>query len=1545
MLIFGFLFGLSMLLLDVRGQKTIKFVTDFPKNYQLSKGDLINLPLDDYVNIKGSDFVIAPSGSGVTVMRNLQYSSDLNLNKGSQLTACDQMLINGGDLILVCDEKWIAKVTVNNQIGEISNSVVSPLAANSINTAYQDCMDMVINGGEAYVLCVDKQNAGSGVMYIASLDTMAVRNTKVSSLIAGNLRMVQIPYGTQGVFTTYVYDYSPYEAMPGNVTFSKLDLVVDKASNNTISASGQVNLVNTFNDNTMNASIRCIVSLSSQQVMFVLAKMVPGYKEMQFAVVNINDNGLISPSEYNLTGWVPGSVLSSFSPRYIAAAVEVTAITAYVTFADLYYHFMVNLTFNSSQKTIQVGWPSISTLDCGQGATSTNYVGRIYTTSRDAVNFENDRKVIEYRQLGNHDLVEFAIYFYLSKYACSRSYVSPDRYSSVALLSSAWAVSNRKNLLTFFKVAPATFLRINTSTLTAGSQTFSVTAQLNGFNSNSQNLSFDLINDNTDSAVISLQTKNVQAYAGSQIILPFVSSNFQVNNPTFSITSSANRVKYYYNVVSSINLNLSIPDGYAIRHIFSVDSVTQVTTLRKTNAPRLYAIFYINRIGDQIVVTKNSNTPQMLPSQNLFKVFKLGPSIFCMVLKGTTSDAPKLVLTCLENKVDGQVKLDSTLITNDYEINDIQFVQGSDRVDFLMVGLYAEGGGYSSRVLHYFVQLTSDNNILRADNIKPIFTSYPLLASYTPEDILFDFVADEEGSNHVTAKMTSSKGYPMIVKFNMTYEGNAANLKYLRRMKMQQKDAAYCITRNEVIMYLPKLRRIYAQLWDRAVGMTNEDQYAFPLADYNVSKIIQFTCIPEKSMFQVLAIDFNQNKFIMTFRGGESTRANRRLHSMFSVDKQTRYFATGYADQYMMTISGYPGGNEANRTIAYIYYDGPVIFADNTNATANWTVTFNASTSTKSASESINIEIVTPVMQSSPSVTSKVNLPAASDKSTLIDVESLINITGPVMDVQVTGAGANSVQVTRRNNRHKGFPTGEVTKPNKIVVQRDFLTAMYTRGSIKIYGDPTMQIDGTVFPTVVYTKSGSVRDFAMSRYGMEDQAVVIVKEFFNSQYEYSLILLQKYVDATGVKRYSYVSFNRIFTTKDDYEEMQIIDIDGGDIVMSMRSKPELITNLLKLVCFVKQTNGYVLGASTNIISKIDRIIQSYSLNYIGNRKVAILASSFGFVGLQVAIWDTISKSLYLSETNTLVKLSPTESRKIYVNQLRCYSVVMAPLNIECLMYSEGRAIILNVTYDASADFSGEDILSMNKTADIELPPSFEIVKITRGKEVWALQMRKSQATQYFAAGARRVLQGDKVIDNYLSCNNIILTYKPQKSRFVYTGITCSEWGNSTEVDYTIEEIGGRDYIFFTKGPNPALSSLAQGYDNDRIASNYISSLVLSFNGSLSPDVLAATNLTFVGLNGQAAAGNIGVPLSSFSTPPSPPPTISSKWWVWLLIGLAVVGLIAGGMYLYQYFDSRKKRDSITGGSYAAGNTADDKKIPAVNDYNRDLIVDTDDVRL
>ena len=1531
-MILSCIIGIISLVLGVQGQKKISWVGKMPSNFLLSKGDQVKIPISEFVSIKGAQFKTNMSQSMITP--NLRKQREVNLEEPTT-DNCQIMRPKEPYLFAHCKDTYFSRIKMNHNFG-IKESVSTLELSNSLfNYALHQCQDMFFQENEVFLLCRNSKKPAEAVLYAINYQTtpMTFKYTELNlqrDMKYIKMKVTSFKPSNEATILIF-YEGLPSDSQAGDVLFTSCSLMKN-FPNKITTPCELVNIATVIGESTLHATIRTIGSITGDEVLAVLAIQTATEFLIRLEVMTLSGTGKYQKSLYAGKNWYPGMMRGKFFPKEFAGSIEANPSYVVIYLLDLNYLMSFNLTYDKTNATsylLNVGQVSVHTLDCGLSTVPDTFVSRIISVVKNAQNPSDNVYYIEYRStLNDHAIKEFAANFKGSQYACSYSSGFTGKLQTVVFFGGKKVTSLSDRVMTYFAMDLESYLEFDTKPMTKGVYTAQISAELRGYPAVTKDFSFSLIENTHDFAKIELQTKKLRTYKDSNFALPFISSFFMANNPKFTVTPE--NVRFLHAKSFTPTLELKLVDGYLIDKIYSVDHDTFVATLTKPgNFEKKLSMFFATFENDKMTLKENQNQIVLRNGLLVFKIFKLGPDHLCIIYKGISSVAVKLAISCYEDKVDGAQKINHHTITNLYEIFDIQLLETTERVDFLMIGITVQNSNFLHKLLHMYMTVDDDGKIFIAENLNQVDFSHQLLQAHQPLDVIFDFIADSEGANHVTVKMVAEDEPPVIAKFNMTFTGNVVNLKFLRLMKLSIKDLAYCVNRNEAILYNPKNRKIWAQKWERHTGVPVYDKYYFPVEELGIVYIEQFICIPEKAMFQILGQDSDSKKYIITYRGGESSNAARRVHSVVEVSPKTNFIEHGLNRDYIMTVAGAPGDNTVNRTFVVCYQEGPIFYVDNTGKDTNYKITIKAETKTLSASETLDIEIVNATYQAE----AKVIKPFAMTSGAIVYLDEVAEVKGPVMDVKLSGAGNTSVAVTKRINKNKGFSTGELEQPNKIVAEKDFIGALYLGKSLKIYGDPTISIEGATEPVLVDTVIGSIRDFAMVTYGVNDRVALLYKEFTNGQYDYNLILLKKSKEVGKKPTYSREVYSRVFTTKEDFDDVKIVSIDGGDIVAAMPSKRELITNYLKLVTFRRETGKYVKAAEANLISRIDKLINSYSMVYIGRRRVAVIACSYGHIGIQTTIWDTNTESASLIESSKDIKISETESRKVFANYIRCFP--KEEFKVECMIDSEGiNDYLVEISFDPSYEETGEHIRSIEKIADFEMPPFFDIKKVIKGKEVFAFYLEKNSASKNFAP--KRVLQ-QSVIDKFSDCENLIITYKPMKSSFIFTGITCSEWGKAKKIDITLEEIGGRDFVFYTKGDAPPSPKriLQVPENNERVSSAYISGIVLSIKDTnFDPSGLT---LQLVGLNGEAAAQSNGITFSSLRKPAEKPSEESSgKFWTWLLIILGVIVLIVLIVFGYTFY--KKKINEKNAGNYRVTEEDTHRKSGAIID-------DPDDIRL
>ena len=1513
------LVALTTLCADVFAQKTLVWMMNPPTNYVLSMGDQIKVPLEDYVNYKGAEFVVNSSQTSF-VVRNVNATTSLDLNQGSDVRDCSLMTQISNIMYMVCQDKFFVSVTIDHKLQTKTAFNYTKLKSTLLNENNQKCSDMYFDNGIAYVCCTDDV-AGNIVFFMVNTANLQIKGTRCQQSVSYTYpRVVPLPFSAGKNFVA-IFEATPTNAIQGNTSFSTCTLDIFNTFNDTSSTASVTNLASLYSSVTMNHTIRGISLISSSEVLFVLSNQSdPAISTVQFMVANIDTNGAFASSLFTLGSWNPGSMMT-FLPSQFGVGIENTQTGNLVSLADLTMLYVLNITFdrtNATQFVVNVGQPSYTPLDCGKQADALpSFVSKVTTYTRNAILPEEDRKLIEYRSTTSGALTDFAVVFTQSKYGCSKASAIGIPLKSAMMASPSMVVANGGTRLYYFSIQPSSYLQFNTSALTPGTYNLGISALLPGFTSATTPFSFMLIANSSDYSMVNLSTKTWNIFAGSKTILPLSSSSFVCNNPNFTTDSPYNNALIYYTRSFTPSLTIPIPTNYIISKLVAGDDVTSIAVLKRTGFPTSYLLVFAKLNTSGVTVTTSAQPLVLGTGQDLFKVFPLGPFYMCLVFKGFSADVPKLSVTCVENKVNGTVILSQNIITNVFEVNQMETYKSSERVDLLMVGISLENGYALNKFLHYYLALNVDGTIMLATDTKIIPVNHPAINGYDPQDIQLDYVSDESGSNKIAVKMYSQTFAPIVAKFNLSFDGNVPTLTYLRKMTVSLKDFTYCPVLNEIIVWSPRTNLLYSQQFEQPIGIPLEDKYMYPIAEYSIVKIDRLICMPEKAMFQVLAYDSNKNRVLMSFKGGRSWHAARRVHSVLNLDPATNFVSSVAGENYIATFSGGPGLNDVKRGFTYIYNDGPYIFVDHTARTTGYSFNIQAkSPSGKSSQDMANFNIIPQVNSSNASVITK--LDSVKNAGT-INLETALNFTsGPVVDFILNGDSNGSFNLTRRNNKNKPFATGETNRPNRIEGAGDFLGALYFRSALKIYGDPAIQQPGATAPQLILNYTGSIRNFSMTPIGTAGSVAVIVKEFINGQFSYSVILLNRTVDGSGKATYTSSISSKIYQIKRDFKDLHVVEAEGN-LVIAMRSSTKMIATNFRLAYFTWNNGAFTLKSVASGIAPTDKPISAFSIVYLRNQKVAIIGGSFGNPGLWFGTWNFYSSQSYLVETTKQIIFSPTVSAKYAFDHISCWGLDV--LKFECAVDSEGNAdFLVEINFDPMGEINGELVANITKVGDFEIPMRFQVSRFEKGVDTYSALLSPNPAAYEMNNGVYRRLLQTKTIDSLNMCNNLIMSYKPRQSKYVFTGLTCSEWGNASVVDFELLPINGKDYIFYTMGADPIPAGrrlLQQGGNstNPVVSSNFIANASLKIlNQNFDP---AQITLGVVGLNGQTSNENQNFPLSNLQNPNPPAPASSSSWWIWLLVILLILAVIGGGVYAYMKFSSKPTGGYSADTSYVA----------------------------
>ena len=406
-------------------QQNMTIRAKLPTNLQLIKGDVLRIPISDYVSVEGSMFTTNVSSPNL-VEASIYFLKDIEL-KEPVIERCSQAASYGQNfVILVCNNKYVVKAQISKGLLDRESVISATLSSTLVLEQNQECSDMLIQNGVAYVSCYDiskKATDQTVVVYIVSIETLSVRSTSCKNKVAGLMRMVPISYDAANSKTEFVFfDYSAYTSVSGKTPFTRCQISTDTANNNTVSTAFDHDLSVLANISSLSLSIRAVSSLTPTEVLFVLADD-SATKQVLFAVINVDASGDFQKSSFKVATWAPSFDAPMTNAKVLGAAVNVAADKTYIAMATLNMFYGITMTFdrttNSSEFAMNTAFPAMHMLDCGLAADTSAYVGRITLVERKAGTESDFKQLIEYRTADSQKLRAFAFKSRDSNYACA----------------------------------------------------------------------------------------------------------------------------------------------------------------------------------------------------------------------------------------------------------------------------------------------------------------------------------------------------------------------------------------------------------------------------------------------------------------------------------------------------------------------------------------------------------------------------------------------------------------------------------------------------------------------------------------------------------------------------------------------------------------------------------------------------------------------------------------------------------------------------------------------------------------------------------------------------------------------------------------------------------------------------------------------------------------------------------------------------------------------------------------------------------------------
>lgn len=1509
-----------------QSQKQISWTQELPSGWLFNKGDRLRIPLDEYTNLSSAIFE-ASDPTKNRIWPKLNVTLQAKSMGGNDMVSCSIAKIDASFAYYVCNQNFLRITKDDNFLTEHDTVHRTTLTAEGLTPSQTFCTDYLDENESILINCY-QQGTTLNKNFIFSGNPKTFQNNdkfyatscESGEYAQGDSKMVRV---TTADKRPAVFFYNPARTTnqaSGVINLLYCDLKIGADASPTSNVKPFNLYTELGNLEELNKGfLKYIYSVSSSEILVFIAIDDNQTNKLYIISMDIGIDGKITKSASNKQHYIwTGANIQGFNARYMT----ITAISPseYLASDKTNLYKLKISTANNKVELAEPVWYSV--VNCGASNDESVYVSSIrITDSMKNLDDINSRTIITFSDKNSFKMKEFAVHFNGTRYGCSRSTKAMDstklsnpntvRFNDISL--DTLIVSEDKTL-SKVKLNFNTILEVAIPSETA-SQEVKIAVKMDSYAApDPKTLAYKTLKNALDTNTIDFKMSKFRAYKDTKFALPILPESFQTNNPTISTPNNQN-VKTRYAMSIKPTFDFDLTSYTKITRIFAIDEDSFLAVVSKNpNEPEGFIRFWAKWNGDTLSPFQTSGGVTPLKKyQVVFKTFKLGSDIFCLVFKGSGTDSSKLSLSCYEDKVNGNLlnEANDLVISNNYEITDIQIMESANRADFFMIGI--KSSVKDTKLLYYYIDLDSNGKIKTQSppmSAEEINISKDDLSNYYPTDLMLDFFGDDYSGCYITIKMISKYGQPpLITKFSVNSAASTIpKLTFAYSDRLPSNDVAFCGIKNEIIYYTPKKKEILIHKMVRGKsGITLPQNDLFlPLAEFGIKFIQQFNCVPEKGLFQVLAMKDVNKKVLITFRAGDSTNAARRVHSVVEVADQASFIESASAADYVLTIANTEGDNKKERNFIYIYHDGPHFLVDNNGKNENYDIGITATNSVQQAQSSFTVEVISPKLKAELSPKKKFEIEVG--KTIMLD--EVANIQGPVMDIKVEGSDADKVKVIKRNNKNKGFAAGgEATSPERMYVESDFMVLVWEGKKVKIYGDPAMSKKADVnAPEEIDTIPTNVREVGLVKFGSSGiEAVMVLRSYDETGYSYSLYHLSRVADSStplGFKYNAAKSLN-LFKTNMDFDSLQIIAVSNEDVVVAMKMKRAFNSNYIKLVAFKRGTgNIYTKGAETMVSTDGMHNLGGHSLTTDNNGNAYLVSHYKNVPGLLLAKWSLTNAPVYFTQSKTKFKFSDSESFMLNVNKVRCWPKTGGIF--ECYVDSDGVVdYMFDLIPDKNAVPGAEPIESLTKTMEFEMPPNFDIHRIDRGKEHLGFLMKKSK---YYSASTRRLLQGS-TIDKFTDCDNLILIYKPAVSRFIYTGITCSEWGNNPLLDFSME-YDTKEYVFFTRSPAPKTSRILQSGAEDRVTSNFISPILVTINANVDPKNV---KFSFVGLGGQGDTGNTpALTLNDFKEgekPVEPPQPKGSSFWTWFIIILVILLIIGGGVYAFIWYKNNNSADT------------------------------------
>jgi len=763
---------------------------------------------------------------------------------------------------------------------------------------------------------------------------------------------------------------------------------------------------------------------------------------------------------------------------------------------------------------------------------------------------------------------------------------------------------------------------------------------------------------------------------------------------------------------------------------------------------------------------------------------------------------------------------------------------------------------------------------------------------HIPPDLCIKDIFSSDKDSRVIAKSDCGNITELIsIQLEETQEQ-----KKMKRTDIGKSGLLICPISNEVIIYDYSRKALYA------IDLMSKSRYTFPVLEFGLSTIENFYCVEKQNKVILTGKQIeSQDKILMVvLNGGSSQNIGNRIHSVRESGSASSEFYIGLDLERRITLimpeTTKISSSSNEIEIIKLLEWGPNIYLNSKelkNGEPN-EISVEVATTSNSVSQNFTVYVLNELNQ--PSVRFNDDINPEFKAGEVIDLEKLIEIDGPVMNVHLNANLAASAKLLERKelinqlNTFDSLPIDyiEIIGQWMVIFKKNSMIRIDKRNALTSKNSPIFQrrFSNNYLSVVTVEDKNLTRITILTKHfsSFTDTNPTLYLEIITSEPSNSFIELVTFQFAWDTISSEYRAL-RISPTK--MIVVELLTEKGGFAFTYFEYKNN------KWIIEQDPFSNTIKRKDPALISIGNDSIFDFTVTSFDNGMITVIFSTIESIEIGIiTISDGTSPVLY-----PMLK-GGEDKQDILIGSLEC--TILDPKNsVDCIVDSTS-VNAYNMIYTLDWDKTpGQKKISQIKRANYMFKPSgYKATKIEKTDRFIAIKYDLSNTYSS---------QTNEANDSH-SCKNLLMIYKKGQA-YPWAGFSCTDFNqiNSTRsgvIDYSLTHINGRDTICHS------VLGLS-GTSNSSIKCYYLNNLTLS----VTSEGFVATDLKieYVGYTSKTEAKStanfnelLQRPYYKNLAPQVSPP--KSRVPLLLLIGAVVfVVLILGVAAIFILFRISKKK--------------------------------------